>query len=694
MGQEQLSKYLSGFHRQWLSEGRARPAGEPLAGAILLVDIVGLTAITQRLDEGGMRGAERLGELLEHAIGRIVDVVEAHGGDALAFAGDSVVALWPGGPGDVKWAAQAALAIQALPPDPQEPMRLRCAVGAGELTTREVGGVDGRWMLVVSGEAIDEAAAADRDAQAGDVVVGPQAWQRLSGATRGERRGAATVLLGLEVEEDPTALSWADPGVDLRPLVPRVVRDRADLGAFLAEFRRLTVLFVSLRSGADSLDALQSAVEACQTAVQHTEGETYNLVSDDKGTTFLAVWGLPGSSHEDDPARALAAAMRIEGHLAVGGVESAAGIATGRLFCGSYGNATRRHYTIVGPTVNLAARLMTAGDGVRCDDATRKAAADRAVFGDGGQIEAKGFGEPVAVHRPLALNAKVRAGGELVGRQAEREAWAADLDALAEGRGAVRLVVGEAGIGKSQLFRALVDAAELRSARVLEGAADSIGASTSWLMWAGPIQALTGGDSERLLALLGDDERLLAWAPLIQDVLDHGIEPTETTAAITGPSRGHATTELLVGLLRSAAAQKPTVLVVDDVHWLDTASWEALEAAAHVEGLLLLVGTRPLDGPAAHRWARLRELPGADERKLDSLPPADAAVLAARKLGVDALPEEAVALLTERADGHPLYAQELAWALVEGGPWCWRTVRRPGVARRWRISRCPTPCRG
>ena len=95
---------------------------------------------------------------------------------------------------------------------------------------------------------------------------------------------------------------------------------------------------------------------------------------DDKGSTLIAVWGLPPKTHEDDPLRAVKASIAIHRALEEQNVSCSIGITTGRAFCGAVGSDERREYAMVGDVINMAARYMgqamkTKTD-ILCDKAT------------------------------------------------------------------------------------------------------------------------------------------------------------------------------------------------------------------------------------------------------------------------------------------------------------------------------------
>ena len=117
-----------------------------------------------------------------------------------------------------------------------------------------------------------------------------------------------------------------------------------------------------LRAGATAdagLHFLHVAFGRCsQRAVYEYEGSVNKFLHDDKGSTLVAAWGLPPTTHADDPCRACCAALRLAQLLAAEGLVASVGVTVGDVFCGITGSVQRREYTVLGDSVNLAARLM------------------------------------------------------------------------------------------------------------------------------------------------------------------------------------------------------------------------------------------------------------------------------------------------------------------------------------------------
>ena len=234
---------------------------------------------------------------------------------------------------------------------------------------------------------------------------------------------------------------------------------------------------------------------------------------------------------------------------------------------------------------------------------------------------------------------------------------------------------GEPGIGKSQLITDLVGRAGSIGVSTLVGAADSIERSSSYHAWRPLFQmlfdSLGGGNDEarlaRLLEWLGDDPERQLLAPLLNAVLPLDLPENELTLRMTGQVRLDNTNDLLLGILRRASEHGPTLLVIDDAHWMDSASWAlTLLVAKGLDEALLVVASRPKASAFPEQHQALLTLAN-DILRLGHLSTEDALALACERLGVDALPHPAEQLILQKAQGNPLYCEELSYALRDTG---------------------------
>jgi len=160
------------------------PLVERFPAAVLFADISGYTALAERLTRRGPAGIEELTHVLNDSLGQLIALITALGGDVVKFAGDALLALWPAGDEDLASAthraAQCALALQATLHDTHivENVRISIRIGlsAGEVVATHIGGVYGRWEVLLAGEPLSQMSAAERWARPGEVVLAPEAW--------------------------------------------------------------------------------------------------------------------------------------------------------------------------------------------------------------------------------------------------------------------------------------------------------------------------------------------------------------------------------------------------------------------------------------------------------------------------------------------------------------------------------------
>jgi len=151
-------------------------------------------------------------------------------------------------------------------------------------------------------------------------------------------------------------------------------------------------------------------------------------------------------------------------------------------------------------------------------------------------------------------------------------------------------------------------------------------------------------------------------------VLGLDLPETEVTRSYDPRLRQEGLASLIGELLRRHAEARPLVLVLDDVHWMDTLSWDLTLSVARSlvdRPALLTLACRPLGEPVPRPFRALSDWEETIHLRLGSLPPEETAAVAAGRLGLppDGLPQDLADLLVERAEGNPFYALELVGAL-------------------------------
>ena len=686
-GESGLLVYVPRWVSEGLNEGRWRlnaPFAEPRLSAILFLDLSGFSKAAEALAQHGARGAEELANLLNDCFGMLVSVIQSHGGDVAAFAGDGIIVLWDE-PDPVESTARAAqcglalrVAMDSWARDRGSEIRQRIAIEFGEIHRCQVGGHNSHWHYFVVGDPFQILGAAYRSAKVGEVVLCEHASKIIAAQCVGERVGDLFLLDRLSSAPGPTSHRTADlPHSVVEALVPRVVRDRWSLdkgGKWLAEFRGLSVLQISFRGiclDGEFLSRLQSAVIAVQQVAARFDGTFLSALMDDKGINLTVAFGLPPSAHEDDAPRAVKSALAIRDQMRGANVRLSMGISTARAFCGDYGGRERRVFGVHGQLMIVAARLMdVAEDDIICDEATARAASGQISFEVLPQFHFKGRDEPVPGFRPslVAPRQQRTVAASVIGRDDERKRLRDRLEQAKHGVGSVLSVRGVAGIGKSLLVADMVVAAEAAGVRVLQGFCQAVDRSTPYFAWRRVVlQALEVGSNasaSMVRAVLADHlaqrPLLLSWAPVLEAIVSVGIAETELTRQITGEARATTIEDLVVGLLETAAAQ-PTMLVFEDLHWCDNASIALISGVARrLPSLLITITERQSVGGEERERV---DLPIADEVNLDAMSRESVAELVRQRLRIGDAPETLVDAVFSRSSGNPFYSEELIYAL-------------------------------
>jgi class 3 adenylate cyclase/tetratricopeptide (TPR) repeat protein len=695
----------------------SEPTVELLSAVLLECDLSGFTAFTESLARKGPAGAEEVSRTLSHIFAGLGEVVANHGGDVVQFAGDALLAMWivptpDESPITVRHAAQCAFDLQDLFEKDSvartHSLSMRAGIGVGDVSAYFLGGVGGRWDLALAGSALTQVGAAQAAAALGGVSISAEAANLFFGERSDETARTFPIAIGRddldELDRLPSGRVDLTSAAEnsLRSYIPSAVISHlaADQSGYMAELRRISVLFVDLPelTSGTFINRAQDIVVALQETLQHFEGTFHKLSVDDKGVKLIGVFGLPPLSHEDDPVRAVLAAREMARLLQEINVQTSIGVTTGRAFCGVLGGERRREYTVIGDMVNLSARLMQAAQGgILCDDETYRACQLRVAFRASRPIAIKGKAEPVVAYSPTGEHPEeVESGSarsvnstQMVGRAGESHALNQTLESLGGGEGEVTVLVGEAGIGKSRLIEYLLNQARPIGVQTLVGAGDAIEATSPYRAWRPILRQLLGlqklpADREiqrnHVISVLSEIGDLSGISPVINAILPLDFPESELTQAMSGDVRADNIQAIVTALVQAAAEKGPLLLVFDDAQWLDPSSWQlARDVFTSVRPLGSVIATRPPGEPPPTEYQAFIRATSPQILELGPMSADDINTLVCNTLGIERLAREVMDLLHDKAEGHPMFSKELAYYLRNEGLVVTSPPLRPGA---------------
>jgi len=385
----------------------------------LFADVSGFTSLTEELCALGADGLEDLSTNLNRFATQLVKLTTRAGGDILKFAGDALMALWPtvdaDDPNDyrlrVQRAVQCAKDIQLrldkfvfnvylkdseyrdieISPDGRDAkikqftLRAKLGLGMGKLRVIHLGGHGDliqreRFEYVALGPALVEAIESEKVAKPGEVVVSKEIWSLVGDNFTPEKRNLRDKRVVVKEWKNDSRVAWrvfdrslpSDMETERKiwkyvpnAVIPYLVETNDE--SWAPELRTVTTLFFNLGLDIPELTSgrhmtkLEKVFFEIQGVLLAYEGTINKFLVDDKGATLIAVFGLPPFAHENDPLRGVLSGLKVLYNLERFKLHGAVGIATGLAFCGIIGHAAgnRREYSVIGDSVNLAARLMS-----------------------------------------------------------------------------------------------------------------------------------------------------------------------------------------------------------------------------------------------------------------------------------------------------------------------------------------------
>jgi adenylate cyclase len=728
---ETVNDYIPMDRRLALVSGQPLPNRQH--GAALMADISGFTPLTEALagELGPQRGAEEMTGHLARVYGPLIAEVHRYRGSVIGFSGDAITCWFTeedegkrAGNEEVTSALElppaafravaCGLVMQQLmgsfatvntPAGTPVALAIKVAIAVGPVRRFLVGDPQIQHIDVLAGRTMDVLSAAAQLVERDEVVLATTA-AGFSGAGLDVQAWRAAPQIGIRVavvnhllepvapDPWPEIADGALPQEQVRSWLPPAVYDRLRQTAnpFLAELRPAAALFLSFGGidydeDEDSGILLDAFVRRVQATVSHYDGVLLQLTMGDKGSYLYAAFGAP-LAHDDDPARAMAAALDLGTPPPNLGFirDVRIGVTHGQVYTGAYGAPARRTYGVLGDKVNLAARLMqlAAPGEILSDHDIYRYARGRWGFIALPSVRVKGKAGLIRVYRPGGQPATTETGeiAALVGRTRQVARLEAVLDELQQGRGRVIFIEGEAGIGKSRLVAELVRLLRACGLSGLLGAAQSIEQQTPYRAWRDIFtsffdldQVSTTAERQRRVTSVAQEliPNMMPRLPLLNDVLNLNLPDTPLTGALEPSLRQESLVGLLIALLRTWTQERPLILVLEDAHWLDSLSWSLTLQVARTlllggDPLLLVVVNRPLDelaaGPAL---AALQSLPGSELLSLAELAAGDLVDLVAARLDLPptVLPAEVASVVEKRAGGNPFFAEELIDTLLE-----------------------------
>jgi class 3 adenylate cyclase/tetratricopeptide (TPR) repeat protein len=690
-GEETLRAYLPATLVEQWARHPEQPAlwGTWLRGSLMFCDVSGFTAMSESLAQVGKEGAELMASILNRFFERMLAIADGWGGAQMKFGGDAML-LFFSGERHVEQAAAAGLEMQAAMADfrrlvtggQTHRLRMRIAIHSGRFYGASLGQPEGTLHYMLVGPDVNRTAAIEGAGEPGWVVMSAEAAAQMGAGSRLVQRDSVWRVRQLDWPPRPAPRRFAAAPNDvlkhylLPPLATPLLEGR--LPSFSGEHRRVTAVFINLLGMSQLLEtkgeaeALAQADAYVKMVIGAVERHGGFLAASDlaaEGDKLICLFGVPVSVEQEEIA-SLRAVLELDDELRASDLDlrHRIGVSSGFVFAGEIGSARRREYTVIGDSVNLAARLMAAAK----PGAILASAPTVERAGPGFQtqrlrpLRVKGKAAPVPVFRvrgvetesetPPALDVT-----PLVGREEELGSLLRlARQVVSRKRARWAYLWGEPGIGKSRLTSELALRLRAQGWQVIMASCQMHTRHTPFAPWREPLRTLLGigpEDSSEAAwrkvtdAVEGADAGLAPFASLLADFISVPVPESGSVASLDPKERRRYLIALILALVSARSRERSLFLLFEDAHWADESTVELLAEILARSAALGVVTSRDSSSPKnlssvlANEVIHLRELT------------AEAARALVRSASVS---DEVVESVLARAQGNPLFLQEIA----------------------------------
>lgn len=683
-------------------ESQKSSAYEYADNIVFCADISGFTNMSEKLSEMGREGSEEVTRIINLFFQPLIEIIYGHGGDIIYFGGDAITAMF-----DIKHPFEALYAAVEATEFVEKTQNVKTSEGVFKIGIHTALNADKTFFqhtgkhYILAGRACFKVIDLLDNASAGEIVLSSSMAGLLPGVLlKKADEDCYKVSAPYSVIEKKSYKKKSEQklrsrsSADSENYIPDwIIRQAGSKKAFDqkdGEHRKAAVIFMHFRNipydddqkfSAEQVSVLLDALS--KGAVKY-KGWINKIDFYKDGIRALIIFGIPQKLDNDEKHAVLFADEILKDDRLMG-ISMRVGINSGNIFKTPVGSAKRMEMTVMGDTVNTAARIAAKAEERRISTGERVYEKTKGDFryGESKARHMKGKKGAVRVFE-VESAAGASAGGKieewlsesrkLVGNEKLMEDFtSAQKDSL-NGTAAVFAIEGEAGMGKSRIIREARKGLAKKGFEILEGSCLSYGSALAYHPWTEILNRLfriyqSDSSEERRRkineAITNINPSLKMWAPLIGNVMNVDFPSNDVIKNLDNSLKMQKFFDIMEEILIKTSESKPLCIIIEDYHWADRSSSELFVYLAErikKRRLLFFIAFRPT--AVKENFKNIENL---HEHKLKELNEQETKELIEDLLDVKELPGQIKSLITEKSQGNPFYVEELVKSLIESG---------------------------
>ena len=683
-------------------------ASEEIAGydyfesIVFCADISGFTAMSEKLTTTGKEGSEEISKIINSFFNPLIRIIDSYGGDIFFFGGDAITAVFSSD--NDKRALKAAIDAIAFVKNTGRVktsqgnfnISIHIALTKGNTFFRQT---DKLFML--AGNTCFRVIKLLDLGRRQDIVIDSTMNNAIDIIrTRKIAPGAYRVSKNADIKVSKRKIKLPDTKNKLKKqeisrlykFIPKWMERRVEINQTFdqkdGEHRKAAIAFLHFRNIPFDKDT-KTASRICYQIgdkldkISEKYGGWVNKIDFYKqGIRALMIFGFP-SKLENDERHAVMFAKELLEIKELKDVDIRIGINSGLIFGTPVGSNIRREYTVMGDTVNTAARI--AAKARKREITVGKRVFDKTEYlFEYRKTRAKSYkGKSLKLHNYVFkkerrgkaakshLGKWISESKKLVGHKDEIKQYRQALNAVKKSKGRIVAFTGEAGLGKSRIVSEMTVIAKKNKFNVYEGSCLSYGSAMSYYPWKEILSRffkINPDDSmsvkkRKITAKTG--KKMNTWVPLIGEVLGVDFPINDIVKNLDNKIKKQKFFDIVYDILVKESKKRPICIVVEDVHWIDSISMELLNyISRNIEHnkILMLLAYRPI-----HDRIEFMDKDYTSEFKMTELSDDETAELVGNLLNIKQLPDAVKKLVIQRSQGNPFYVEEIVKSLIEQG---------------------------
>lgn len=684
---------------------------EIIDAALLYADISGFTAMSEKLTAMGREGSEEVTKIINGYFRPLIDIITKWGGDIYRFGGDAIFSFFPQQrilPAGYRALFAGRQALDFV----RKNRSVRTRTGLFKIdmhigiTHGPVFFKDLKSDFFIGGDTAFSLMNLVDKASGGDIVVdssvraqcegerfrkidthiykhlGAKPGHRMPSLPRRTTIGgnvSAKVMNEKLIELGAYVPSWLLERLEAKP-----VFDQKD-----GEHRKVAVAFIHFsglpfeKDPRAAAQKLEKIYDAFQSTIKTYDGWLNKIDLYKESGRVLTVFGFP-RAYEDCEQRVALFAHDLIHNPAMKGIGIRMGLNAGFVFAVPVGTELRREYTVMGDTVNLAARLAAKAPPQTIISSETIFDSTYALFHytAKGKKQFKGKKAKVAIYEQgekkqidkKTLSRWISESTELVGRKKEIQVFRSLIASVRKSNGQICGITGEAGMGKSRLVQEFTKILDSSLIPIISGSCVSYGKAMSYHPWVSLLNDFLGiapSDTpsiqkqkiQRVIRRV--HKKLVDWLPVIGEVLGVPFTETKLTKFLDAKIRKQRFFDIVFDFVKYISRRKPVCIILEDLHWADSVSLELINYIGRNisdQKVLMVLVYRPLKDEE-----EFKEKAYFQEITLRELTHTQTAQLAGSLLNIKALPEAFRTMIIDKSQGNPFYVEEMVKSFIEQG---------------------------